>query len=106
MHDWTSMTIPLRVLIVEDSANDAILLVHELRRGGFDPTWERIETATGMSTALDHGPWDLTISDFTMPCFSGMAALKLLRARDVDVPFIFVSGTIGEAVAVSAMKAG
>src|SRR5712692_3394609 len=97
---------PLRVLIVEDSEDDAMLLVRELRHGGFEPTWERIETATAMIAALDREPWDLAIADFTMPSFGGTEALALLRARDPDLPFIFVSGTIGEDVAVDAMKAG
>src|SRR5712691_8915767 len=100
------MSRPLRVLIVEDSEDDAMLLVRELRHGGFEPNWERIETATAMIAALDREPWDLEIADFTMPGFSGTEALALVRARDPDLPFIFVSGTIGEDVAVGAMKAG
>jgi diguanylate cyclase (GGDEF)-like protein len=97
---------PLRLLIVEDSDNDTELLVDELRRGGFEPIWERVETRAAMVTALDRNPWDLVIADFTMPSFSGTAALEVLRARDADLPFIFVSGTIGEDAAVAAMRSG
>ncbi|HEY7685702.1 MAG TPA: response regulator [Gemmatimonadales bacterium] len=100
------MSIPLRVLIAEDSEDDALLLVRELRRAGFDPAHERVENAETMNAALDRQTWDLVIGDYSMPHFSGTAALTLLRTRDPDLPFIFVSGTIGEDVAVEAMKAG
>ena len=96
----------MRLLIVEDSEDDAKLLVREVRHGGFEPTWERVDTAAALTAALDWGPWDIVISDFTMPGFSGTEALVLLRSRDADLPFIFVSGTIGEELAVAAMKAG
>src|SRR5437762_1669410 len=100
------MGTPLRLLIVEDSEDDARLLVREVRHGGFDPTWERVETAAALGDTLDRQAWDIVISDFTIPGFSGSEALALIRARDPDVPFIFVSGTIGEDIAVGAMKAG
>jgi PAS domain S-box-containing protein len=100
------MSTPLRVLIAEDSEDDALLLVRELRRAGFDPEHERVENAAAMQAALDRQTWDLVIGDYSMPHFSGTAALALLRERDPDLPFIFVSGTIGEDVAVEAMKAG
>src|ERR671912_1787104 len=101
------MGIPLSVLLVEDSENDALLLVRMLRRGGYNPTWERVETAAAMETALDGRSWDLVISDHSMPTFSSLAALELLRTKGfVDLPFIIVSGQIGEDAAVSAMKAG
>jgi len=98
--------VPLRVLIAEDSEDDARLLLRELERAGFDPAYERVDRAAAMQAALDRHPWDLVIGDYSMPEFSGPAALALLRARDLDTPFIFVSGTIGEDVAVEAMKAG
>ncbi len=98
--------VPLRVLIAEDSEDDAQLLLRELERAGYQLTSERIDTPSGMQAALDRHPWDLVIGDYSMPGFSGPAALALLRARDPDTPFIFVSGTIGEDVAVEAMKAG
>ncbi len=97
---------PLRVLIAEDSEDDARLLLRELQRAGFDPAYERVDSATSMQAALDRQAWDLVIGDYSMPAFSGPAALALLRARDLDTPFIFVSGTIGEDVAVEAMRAG
>src|SRR3989475_2949810 len=101
-----SMRVPLRVLIAEDSEDDARLLVRELQQAGYQPTYERVDTPAAMSSALDRHAWDLVIGDYSMPAFSGPAALALLRARDLDTPFIFVSGTIGEDVAVEAMKAG
>src|SRR5213080_868119 len=101
-----SMRVPLRVLIAEDSEDDARLLLRELQQAGYQPTYERVDTPAAMATALDRHAWDLVIGDYSMPAFSGPAALALLRARDPDTPFIFVSGTIGEDVAVEAMKAG
>ena len=101
------MGVPLRVLLVEDSENDALLLVRGLRRGGYDPTWERVDTPAAMEAALDGRGWDLVISDHSMPNFSSSAALGLLRSKGfVDLPFIIVSGQIGEDAAVAAMKAG
>ena len=101
-----SMRVPLRVLIAEDSEDDARLLLRELQRAGYEPTFERVDTPAAMTSALERHAWDLVIGDYSMPAFSGPAALALLRARDLDTPFIFVSGTIGEDVAVEAMKAG
>jgi hypothetical protein len=100
------VTTPLRVLIVEDSEDDALLLARELKRGGFDVAFELVETGDGLTTALGKGGWDVVFADFTMPKFRGTAALDMVRQRDADLPFIFVSGTIGEDVAVEAMKAG
>jgi PAS domain S-box-containing protein len=101
------MGVPLDVLLVEDSEDDALLLVSELRRGGYDPHYERVDTAGDMETALDGQDWDLVIADHSMPAFSSSAALELLRRKGfVDVPFIIVSGYIGEDVAVEIMKAG
>src|SRR5918995_6607316 len=101
------MEVKLRVLIVEDSEDDALLLVRTLRRGGYDTTWERVDTAADMEAPLDGRDWDLVISDHYMPAFSSSAALGLLRSKGfVDLPFIIVSGQIGEDAAVAAMKAG
>ncbi len=101
------MSVPLRVLLVEDSEDDALLLLRVLRRGGYDPIYERVDTATGMAAALDGREWDVVISDHSMPTFSSTAALEMLRDRDiVDLPFIIVSGKIGEDTAVASMKAG
>src|SRR5918995_3852559 len=101
------MEVKLRVLLIEDSEDDALLLVRTLRRGGYDTTWERVDTAEAMEAALDERGWDLVVSDHFMPAFSSVAALDLLRCKGfVDLPFIIVSGQIGEDAAVAAMKAG
>src|SRR6266550_5837824 len=97
---------PLRVLMVEDSEDDALLVLRELRAAGYDLTHERVDTAAALEAALDRHPWDLVIGDYSMPHFSGTAALAMLRRRGLDVPYICVSGTITEELAVSAMKAG
>lgn len=96
----------IRVLIVEDSEDDTLLLVRELERGGYDVGWARVDTAAAMSKALATGDWDAVVSDFSMPSFSAPAALALLHGSGLDLPFIIVSGTIGEDAAVAAMKAG
>ncbi|MDP8939098.1 MAG: response regulator [Actinomycetota bacterium] len=101
------MGVLLKVLVVEDSENDTLLLVRELRRGGYEPDYRRVETAEEMTTALAEGAWDLVVSDHSMPRFSSSEALKLLRSKGfVDLPFIIVSGQIGEDAAVEAMKSG
>lgn len=96
----------LRVLIVEDAATDAKLVVHELRRAGHDVTFVRVEDEASMRAALQREPWDVIVSDWAMPRFSGMAALAVLQESRLDIPFILVSGTIGEEAAVGAMRAG
>jgi len=100
------MGIPLRVLMIEDSEDDAALLLRELRRGGFDVIHERVETSTALIAALNNQKWELVISDHSMPHFSGIDALNVLRSNGSDMPFIFVSGTMGEEAAVAALKDG
>lgn len=100
------MSLPLRVLIVEDSEDDAALLLRELKHGGYDVTHERVDDASAMNIAANSEDWDLVICDFSMPHFSGMDALRLQRARSSEVPFIFLSGTIGEESAIAALKEG
>ena len=100
------MAKPLQVLIVEDSGNDAFLLLRELKRSGYAPTYERVYTAASLNTALEKQPWDIIISDFVMPQFSGLEALKMIRGRGLDVPIIIMSGKISDETAVMAMKAG
>ena len=97
---------PLRALVVEDSEDDTLLLAREMRSGGCDLTYERVETAEDMKAALESGAWDVVISDYSMPHFSAPAALRVLNETGLDLPFIIVSGTVGEDVAVEAMKAG
>jgi two-component system, cell cycle sensor histidine kinase and response regulator CckA len=99
------MGIPLRVLIIEDSEDDTALVVRELRRGGYDVEYERVDSPDGLTEALSR-KWNLIISDHSMPRFTGTEALKLVRKQGVDVPFIFISGTIGEETAVAALKLG
>lgn len=96
----------LRVLIVEDSKDDTALLLRNLRQGGYDPAHSRVQTMAEMEAALEEGDWDVIIADYTLPQFSGLAALELYQARELDLPFILVSGTVGEEEAVAAMKAG
>jgi PAS domain S-box-containing protein len=96
----------LRVLLVEDSADDAELIVAELERGGYRVIAERVQTAHAMQEALRRARWDMVVSDYDMPGFSGPAALEVLKAMGQDLPFIIISGTIGEESAVAALKAG
>jgi PAS domain S-box-containing protein len=100
------MTEPLRVLLVEDSTTDAELVVRELRHTGRPVEVERVETAAAMRNALQRQGWDVVISDWSMPQFTALAALATLREVDLDLPFIIVSGTMGEETAVQAMRAG
>lgn len=100
------MAQPLHALIVEDSEDDCALLLRALRQGGYDVTHKRVDTADELHKMLCERQWDCVISDFSMPGFSGVSALRLVREKDPDVPFIFVSGTIGEDVAVDAMRGG
>src|ERR1035437_7188708 len=100
------MTTPLNVLSVEDSADDAELVLRQLRRAGHDPGCERVQTAEEMKTALEREAWELVVSDYSMPQFDAPAALNLLNQSGRDVPFIVVSGSIGEDIAVTMMKTG
>ena len=100
------MSQALRTLIVEDMEDDALLLVRALQRAGYDVIHERVDTAEDMMAALARHSWDIVVSDYSMPNFTGTGALALLKKSGLDIPFIFVSGTIGEDTAVAAMKAG
>src|SRR4051812_14291682 len=95
----------LRVLIVEDSQEDAELIVLELKRGGYEPKYLRVDEPQAMRAALDEQEWDLVLSDFSMPRFSVTEALKVMEQKGADLPFVIVSATIGEEAAVEAMKA-
>jgi DNA-binding NtrC family response regulator len=96
----------LRVLMVEDSEDDALLVLHELRRGGYKPIHERVDTEAALRAALERQAWDVVLSDFSMPVFNGLAAFEILRQSGLDIPFIFVSGRLGEDTAVEAMRHG
>jgi len=100
------MPTPLRVLVIEDSADDADLLVLTLRRAGYDVAWERVETAAALRAALEHDRWDVVISDYNLPDLDIAGALWTLQESGRDLPFIIVSGAIGEDAAVAAMRAG
>lgn len=99
------MPTPLHLLILEDSPADAELMVEALREGGFDPRWDRVETEADYLAHLGKGP-DIILADFSLPGFDARRALCLLREQHADVPFIIVSGCIGEEVAVDCMKQG
>ena len=99
------MAEPLRVLIVEDRPDDAELIARHLRDVGLNAVWERVDTETAFAAKLDTRP-DLIIADYSLPQFSAPRALDLLKARGLDIPFIVVSGTIGEDAAVAAMRSG
>jgi PAS domain S-box-containing protein len=100
------MQTPIRVLLIEDVEDDALLIVRELQRGGYAPTWERVDTPAALRAALERHEWDLITCDWVMPELDAAAALALIAARRVDAPLIIISGEIGEEVAVSAMKGG
>jgi PAS domain S-box-containing protein len=100
------MSVAIRLLIAEDSVDDSEFLVLVLSRAGFDAVWKRVETPAEMSTALGESPWDMVVSDHSMPGFGAVEALSLCRKIDPDIPFVVVSGTIGEESAVEMMRAG
>lgn len=96
----------LRLLIVEGSEDDAFFIKRELVRGGYDVTLRRVDTGAAFYAALEQEPWDLVISDYNLPGFDGLAALKAVKEQSFDIPFILASGAIGEEIAVDAMKLG
>jgi two-component system cell cycle sensor histidine kinase/response regulator CckA len=97
---------PLHLLLIEDSEDDARLLLRTLTRGGYDVQYERVETAAALQLALDQGSWQVIISDYSLPMFDAPSALALVRAHNLDIPFLIVSGTITEDAAVTSLKAG
>lgn len=100
------MKTPLNILLVEDSENDAFLILNHINRGGYEVTHVRVDTPEEMNLMLREKAWDLILSDYNMPRFNGFKALELLKGSGLDIPFIIISGTIGEEVAVEAMRAG
>jgi two-component system, cell cycle sensor histidine kinase and response regulator CckA len=95
----------IRALIVEDSPVDALVLVRELQRAGFELVHERVETQVAFEEALRR-PWDIILADYVIPDFGGLEALRIVQDRNLDIPFIMVSGKMGEEFAVEAMRAG
>src|SRR5258706_7228977 len=100
------MSGPLRALIVEDSPDDADLMIRELKRGGYLPACKRVETSDDMGAALRGAEWDVVLADYSLPKLNAIEALRILHEVGMDLPFIVVSGSIGEEVAVAAMRAG
>lgn len=96
----------LRVLIIDDSENDALLIIRELKKGGYHPVWERVDTADAMKNALDGQSWEIILCDYKMPRFDAPSAIALLRENNLDIPVIIISGTIGEETAVACMRSG
>jgi PAS domain S-box-containing protein len=100
------MKTPLRCLLVEDSENDALLLIEALQQGGYEPVFERVQTEDAMRAALRDREWDVVFSDYVMPAFDAPSAMQVFQESGQEVPFIIVSGTIGEDVAVESLKRG
>jgi PAS domain S-box-containing protein len=97
---------PLRILMVEDSEEDTLLIAAELRREGLEAVYERVETAASLQAALDVHKWDLVLCDYSLPQLDGPAALAICQQKGLDIPFILVSGTVGEETVAEMMKAG
>jgi len=106
MKDRSKETPKLRVLIVEDSDDDAVTILRQVRREGYEVEHQRVESAASMRAALAQNSWDIVICDHALPAFDSFAALNIVQESDSDPPFIIVSGKIGEQVAVEAMRAG
>ncbi|HUN54919.1 MAG TPA: diguanylate cyclase [Smithella sp.] len=96
----------LRVLMVEDLKDDALLIIRELKKGGYNPGYERVETAAAMKKALNDKQWDIILCDYSLPEFNGPSAISLLKETNLDIPLIMVTATIGEETAVECMRLG
>jgi PAS domain S-box-containing protein len=96
----------LRVLMVEDSENDELLIIRELKKGGYNPVYEQVETAAAMKKALKEKQWDIILCDYKMPTFDGPSAIALLKEANINIPLIVVTGAIGEEIAVKCMHLG
>ena len=96
----------IKILFIEDSMDDVLLILHEVKKGGFEPKWKKVETKNDMIFELDNNKWDFMIIDYNMPSFSGIDALNILKHKEIEVPAIMVSGMMGEETAVEAMVAG
>jgi signal transduction histidine kinase len=100
------MRTPLKLLVLDDNALDAELEVNELRRSGYDCEWRRVQTRDEFSAALDKADFELILADYNLPDFDGLGALRMLRERDLQIPFILISGTLGEERAIESVKTG
>ena len=100
------MSSPIRILIVEDSEDDALLLIRQIRRSGYEPDAHRVDNAGDLSAAMECQEWDIVISDHNMPSFDSEKAIEIVRSYNRDIPIIIVSGSIGEELAVQAMRTG
>ncbi len=96
----------MRILLLDDSEDDVLLLLRELRRSGFAPIWERYESADALAKALEREQWDMILSDYHMPSFDALGVLQLVRDHGVDVPVIVVSGELSDEARASALAAG
>jgi PAS domain S-box-containing protein len=99
-------SLSLRVLIIEDSEDDVLLIIRELKKGGYNPVYEQVETAAAMKKALQEKQWDIILCDYKMPKFNAPSAIAVLKNANIDIPLIIVSGTIGEDVAIECMRLG
>src|SRR5208337_88463 len=96
----------LQVLMIDDSENDVLLIIRQLKKGGYNPVYERVETAAAMKKALKEKQWDIILCDYKMPKFNAPSAIAVLKSANIDIPLIIVSGTIGEDVAIECMRLG
>ena len=106
MPEATDKNISLRLLLIEDNPDDEALVIRAIRKGGFTVDYIRVDKPDDLQAALRHNDWDIVLSDYQMPEFNGLAALKIVKENNKDMPFIIVSGTIGEELAVEAMRSG
>ena len=97
---------PLRALMIDDSEDDVLLTVRELKKGGYQPVYERIETAADMKKALSEKQWDIILCDYKMPTFDAPSAIAIFKELNLNIPFIVISGTIGEDTAIECMRSG
>ena len=100
------MNTPLRILLVEDSEDDAELILREIRKGGYEPDWQRVDTVADLETALERASWDVVITDHNLPGYGSETTISTVKNSGLDIPIIIVSGSIGESIAVEAMKNG
>ncbi len=100
------MAVPIRILFIEDSQDDVVLILHHLRKGGFEPDWQRVDTAEAIRAAISEKHWDLILCDFKMPSLDGKQALAIVKAHQIDTPFMVISGYLIEEAAVDLLKSG